>query len=157
MEAFTKGATGFLPKLCEMVEEETEHTVVISSLDGITELLKHCKQGVTSLKNVPEIIVKSVTKIMKKECACQDSEEDEGMDEHDRESMQKEQQLEKARFQKADADSDSFLSFQEFLMFRHKAWPEVRGRNRMVAACPHADVVHARPVFGAFARSSTTS
>ena len=69
MEAFKKGATDFIPKLCEMVEEESEHNVVISSLDGITEMLKHCKQSITSIKGVPEKIIICVTKIMKKECA----------------------------------------------------------------------------------------
>jgi len=83
LEAFTKGTTGLVPKLCEMVEEESEHSVVVSSLDAITELLKHCKQGVTSLQGVPEMVVACITKIMKKECACQDPEEEDGLEEEE--------------------------------------------------------------------------
>ena len=95
MTAFTKGTTGFIPKLCEMIEEESEHSVVISSLDGITEMLKHCKLGVTSLPGIPEKIVSSVTKIMKKECACQDKEDEEGLEE-DEEAEQDEMLFEYA-------------------------------------------------------------
>ena len=71
MEAFKKGCAGFLPKLCEMVEEEAEYSVVVSALDGIAEMLKHCKTGATSIDKIPELIVQCVSKIMKKECACQ--------------------------------------------------------------------------------------
>jgi len=81
VEAFVKGTTSFIPKLCEMVETEGEHPLVTTSLDGIAEMLKHNKQAVTGIPGVPEMIVKSVTKIMKNECACQDQEEEGGMEE----------------------------------------------------------------------------
>ena len=90
MAAFLRGSTEFLPKLCEMVEQEEEHTVVTGCLDGITEMLKHNKQAVTAIAGVPEKIVKSVTMIMKKECACQDREDEEGMEEDEEEAEQDE-------------------------------------------------------------------
>lgn len=83
MEAFKKGCAGFIPKLCEMVEEEAEYSVVVSALDGIAEMLKHCKTGATSIDKIPELIVQCVSKIMKKECACQDNEEEDGMEEEE--------------------------------------------------------------------------
>ena len=84
LKAFNTDTARFIPKLAEMVEEESEHNVVVNSLDGITEMLKHCKQAVTALPGVPEKIVMCVTKIMKKECACQDQDdEEEGMEEEE--------------------------------------------------------------------------
>ena len=81
MEAFKKGASELVPKLCNFVEEESEHTIVVTALDSLTELLKHTKTGVTSLDKVPEMIVHCVSKIMKKECSCQDAEDEDGMEE----------------------------------------------------------------------------
>merc|ERR1719383_703410 len=83
MVAFNKGCAGFIPKLCEMVEEEAEYSVVVSALDGIAEVLKHTKTGATSIDKIPELIVQAVSKIMKKECACQDNEEEDGMEEEE--------------------------------------------------------------------------
>jgi len=90
IEAFKKGASELIPKLCEMVEEESEHDVVLASLEAITEMLKGCKQALTSMKDLPEKIVQSVTKIMKNECACQDRDEEDGMEDDDEEAEQDE-------------------------------------------------------------------
>merc|ERR1712127_258110 len=72
---FSQGLPALVQRLLENVVEDEEHQVVVSALDAVTELLKQCKEGVTSVQGHPEAIVNCVLKIMKGECACQDAEE----------------------------------------------------------------------------------
>jgi len=65
--------------------EEEEHDVVIACLDAMTELLKQCKAAVTEIPGHCEMIVGCVQKIMKGECASQDTEAEEGGDEEEAE------------------------------------------------------------------------
>jgi len=90
MASFTKGTTDFIPKLCEMIEEESEHVVVLSSLEALTEMLKQCKLAVTTIPEVPQKIFEAITKIMKNECACQDKDEEDGMEDEEEEAEQDE-------------------------------------------------------------------
>jgi len=78
--AFNTGLSGFLPRLTKMVLEEEDHGIVLSALEAITELLKECKQGVTAVAGNPEAIVNCVSKIMKSECAVQDTDDDESLE-----------------------------------------------------------------------------
>ena len=131
----------FIPKLCDMVEEETEHSVVVSSLDGITELLKHCKTPVTTLPGIPEKIVTAITKIMKKECACQDQEEEEGMEE-DEEAEQDEMLFEYAgevlpnlgRAMTPDGFAPYFMGLLQMLIKKTKKQCTVAERSFAVGA-----------------------
>jgi len=66
---------------------------VVSALDAVTELLKQCKEGVTSVQGHPEAIVNCVLKIMKGECACQDAEEAEGGQEDEEEEAEQDEML----------------------------------------------------------------
>jgi len=95
-ELFNKGIPALVKSLCESVVEEEEHQVVVAALDALTELLKECKEGVTGVQGHPEMIVATVAKIMKGECACQDAEEAEGGDEGDEEAEQDEMLFEYA-------------------------------------------------------------
>jgi len=96
MEAFKKGVVSFVPRLCDMVIQDPEHQIVVASLDALTELLKQCKTGITDISAHPQLIAGCVTKIMKKECACQDQEEEEGGMEEDEEAEQDEMLFEYA-------------------------------------------------------------
>ena len=80
VDAFNTGLIGFLPRLTKMVLEEEDHGIVLSALEAITELLKECKQGVTAVAGNPEAIVNCVSKIMKSECAVQDTDDDESLE-----------------------------------------------------------------------------
>merc|ERR1719153_1355790 len=95
-ELFNKGIPPLVKSLCESVVEEEEHQVVVAALDALTELLKECKEGGTGVQGHPEMIVATVAKIMKGECACQDAEEAEGGDEGDEEAEQDEMLFEYA-------------------------------------------------------------
>merc|ERR1712025_1230055 len=72
-------------RLVEFIVEEEEHDVVIACLDAMTELLKQCKAAVTDVPGHSEMIVGCVQKIMKGECASQDTEAEEGGDEEEAE------------------------------------------------------------------------
>jgi len=96
MKAFNKFTSELIPKICEMVEDEPEHVVVTASLEAITELLRKCKQAITGMQDVPEKILQCVTKIMKNECACQDKDEEDGMEEEEEEAEQDEMLFEYA-------------------------------------------------------------
>ena len=51
--------------MCETVTTEEEVSVVVASLEAISDMLKECKQDLTSLASHPEHIVLCITKIMK--------------------------------------------------------------------------------------------
>jgi len=80
LQAFQQGLSVLLPRLVSMVADEEEHGIVLACLDSISELLKECKTGVTSVEGYPEAIVGCVQKIMKNECACQDMDDADSVD-----------------------------------------------------------------------------
>lgn len=80
VDTFHTALATFMPRLTTMVVEEEEHGIVLAALEAITELLKECKQGVTAVSGNPEAIVNCVQKIMKSECACQDTDDDESVE-----------------------------------------------------------------------------
>jgi len=84
-QKFKEGVQGYLGRLVEFIVEEEEHDVVIACLDAMTELLKQCKAAVTDVPGHCEMIVGCVQKIMKGECASQDTEAEEGGDEEEAE------------------------------------------------------------------------
>ena len=90
---FSQGLPALVQRLLENVVEDEEHQVVVSALDAVTELLKQCKEGVTSVQGHPEAIVNCVLKIMKGECACQDAEEAEGGQEDEEEEAEQDEML----------------------------------------------------------------
>ena len=65
LEAYTKGVNEFIPKMCDNVETDEEVTVVVNSLEAISDMLKECKQDLTNLASHPEKIVLCISKIMK--------------------------------------------------------------------------------------------
>jgi len=90
LEAYTKGVNEFIPKMCDNVETDEEVTVVVNSLEAISDMLKECKQDLTNLASHPEKIVLCISKIMKGECACQEQDDEEGMEEDEEISEQDE-------------------------------------------------------------------
>merc|ERR1712013_283599 len=84
-QKFKEGVQGYLGRLVEFIVEEEEHDVVIACLDAMTELLKQCKAAVTDVPGHCEMIVGCVQKIMKGECASQDTGAEEGGDEEEAE------------------------------------------------------------------------
>ena len=71
IRAFNNLMTKFIPKLAENITDDWEHSVVVSSLESFTNLLKDCKQATTAIPDTPEKIMMCITKLMKKECSCQ--------------------------------------------------------------------------------------
>ena len=51
--------------MCDNVETDEEVTVVVNSLEAISDMLKECKQDLTNLASHPEKIVLCISKIMK--------------------------------------------------------------------------------------------
>ena len=83
-QKFKESVQAYLNKLVDYIVEEEEHQVVIAALDAMTELLQ-CKKAVTEGAGHCEIIVGCVQKIMKGECASQDTEAEEGGEEEEAE------------------------------------------------------------------------
>ncbi len=75
-EAFDKTITNLVPKLCDLVSTDEEAAVVCIALEELVHLLKECGQAVTRHQGHPELIVKSVHQVMKGECHCMDSGEE---------------------------------------------------------------------------------
>ena len=84
-QKFKESVQAYLNRLVDYIVEEEEHQVVIAALDAMTELLKQCKNAVTEGAGHCEIIVGCVQKIMKGECASQDTEAEEGGEEEEAE------------------------------------------------------------------------
>ncbi len=90
-EAFAKAISNLLPKICSMVREDEEASVVCTCLDELVNLLKECKQAVTNIAGHPEQIIQCVHLVMKSECKCMDSDDFGGdgtggdLDEHEAE------------------------------------------------------------------------
>ena len=68
-----------VPKLCTMVKEDDEVGVASICLESLTELLKETKAGVTTANPAfPQAIVATVAAVLKSECACMDTGDDDG-------------------------------------------------------------------------------
>jgi len=93
LEAYTKGVNEFIPKMCETVTTEEEVNVVVASLEAISDMLKECKQDLTCLASHPEHIVQCITKIMKGECACQNQDDEEGLEDDEMEASEQDEAI----------------------------------------------------------------
>ncbi len=72
LEGFSKAVANLVPKLCCMVREDDEVSVVCVCLDELAHILKKCGQTVTCMKGHPEQIIQCVHMVMKSECKCMD-------------------------------------------------------------------------------------
>ena len=63
IRAFNNLMTKFIPKLAENITDDWEHSVVVSSLESFTNLLKDCKQATTAIPGTPEKIMMCITKL----------------------------------------------------------------------------------------------
>ena len=65
----------FVPKVSQMIKEDDFVSVVCGCLDTLADVLKNCKNGVTSQPGIPEKIVECVQRVMRSDCACMDNED----------------------------------------------------------------------------------
>ena len=77
-----------VPKLCTMAKEDDEVGVASICLESLTELLKETKAGVAANAGFPEAIVATVAAVLKSECACMDTGDDQDGDEDDEEESE---------------------------------------------------------------------
>jgi len=82
---FNEALPHFLDMLATVVKEETEHQIVISALDIIGEILKQTGQSATRDPANIDKMLGCVKKVIKKECACQDVEAEDGDEEEEAE------------------------------------------------------------------------
>ena len=72
---FQRWILQFVPKVCQMIKEDDYVNVVCSCLDTLADVLKNCKNAVTSQAGIPEKMVECVQRVMKSDCACMDNED----------------------------------------------------------------------------------
>ncbi len=83
-----------VPKLCAVVREDEEASVVCTVLEELVHLLKECGQAVTCVQGHPEQVIQCVHLVMRSECKCMDAGADDGFaggpggeDEHEAEQV----------------------------------------------------------------------
>ena len=82
----------FIPRISQMIKEDDDVGVVCACLDILADLLKNCKNGVTSQPGIPEKIIECVQRVMKSDCACMDN-EDVGEDAEDGQEAEQDELL----------------------------------------------------------------
>ena len=93
---FQRYINQYVPKVSQLIKDDDYVSVVCACLDTLADVLKNCKNAVTSQPGIPEQIIENVQRVMKSDCACMDNEDAGEESEEGQESEQDEMLFEYA-------------------------------------------------------------